>query len=98
MVFLGDEVEVSSDDEISSSSPSSHAEKILQPVKAAPSKVSSGVPLTLDHPILEVKCKVLVNQLSKAVRFCFFSCSRIHHFNIFALISSPYFFAFTVLV
>lgn len=53
-------------------SASSHAEKILQPVKAAPSKVSSGVPLTLDHPILEAKCKVLVNQLSKAVRFCFF--------------------------
>ena len=46
--------------------------EIFQRVKAAPSKESAGAPPTLDDPKLEAKCKVLVNQLSKAVRFCFF--------------------------
>lgn len=48
------------------------AEESFQKVKAAPSvQESSGAPPTLDYRKLEVKCKVLVNQLSKAVRFRF---------------------------
>ena len=46
--------------------------EIFQRVKAAPTKENVGAPLTLDDPKLKAKCEVLVNRLSKAVRFCFF--------------------------
>lgn len=63
---------------------SDSGDEIFQRVKAASSKESAGAPPTLDDPKLKAKCEVLVNRLSKAVRFCFFSCCRIHYFNIFA--------------
>lgn len=56
---------------------SDSSDEIFQRVKAAPSKDSSaGAPPTLDDPKLKAKCEVLVNRLSKAVRFGFFSCCR----------------------